>query len=86
MKRKALISCAGSAQLICGFVFAYAKSRFSHEAAHMGRHIRNLSLRGFRQVKQKPSGIATQASLIMLMNEVSYFETTKLYFFLSIKR
>ena len=34
-KTKALISCAITAQLICTFVFAYAKSRFSHEAAHM---------------------------------------------------
>ena len=29
-KRKALISCAFTAQLICAFVFAYAKNRFSH--------------------------------------------------------
>ena len=29
-KTKALISCAVTAKLICGFVFAYAKSRFSH--------------------------------------------------------
>ena len=28
----ALISCAVTEQLICVFVFAYAKSRFSHEA------------------------------------------------------
>ena len=34
-KTKALISCAVTAQLICGFVFAYAKFRFSHDAAHM---------------------------------------------------
>ena len=26
---------AVTAQLICAFVFAYAKSRFSHDAAHM---------------------------------------------------
>ena len=31
-KIKALISCAVTAQLICAFVFAYAKSRFSHDA------------------------------------------------------
>ena len=30
-----LISCAVTVQLICVFVFAYAKSRFSHEAAHI---------------------------------------------------
>ena len=35
VKIKALISCAVIAQLICGFVYAYAKSRFSHDAAHM---------------------------------------------------
>ena len=32
-KTKALISCAVTAQLICLFVFAYAKSRFSHNVA-----------------------------------------------------
>ena len=35
MKTKALISCAVTAQLICVFVFAYAKSRFSHHAAQI---------------------------------------------------
>ena len=39
-KRKALISCAVTVQLICAFVFAYAKSRFSHEAVHMNRVVR----------------------------------------------
>ena len=34
MKTKALISCAVTAQMICTFVFAYAKGRFSHDAAH----------------------------------------------------
>ena len=34
-KTKALISCAVTAQLICVFVFAYAKSRFSHNGAHI---------------------------------------------------
>ena len=34
-KTKALISCAVTAQLICAFVFAYAKIRFSHDAAHL---------------------------------------------------
>ena len=31
---KALISCAVTVQLICAFVFAYAKRWFSHDAAH----------------------------------------------------
>ena len=30
---KALISCAANAQLICAFVFAYTKSRLSHDTA-----------------------------------------------------
>ena len=34
-KTKALIIFAVTAKLICTFVFAYAKSRFSHDAAHM---------------------------------------------------
>ena len=33
MKRKALISFAVTTKLICVFVFAYAKSRSSHDAA-----------------------------------------------------
>ena len=33
-KTKALISVAVTAKLICIFVFAYAKSRFSHDEAH----------------------------------------------------
>ena len=35
VKTKALISCAVTAQLICGFVLAYAKIQFSHDAAHI---------------------------------------------------
>ena len=34
-KTKALISFAVTAKVICVFVFAYAKSRFSHDAAHL---------------------------------------------------
>ena len=34
-KTKSLISCAVSAQLISIFVFAYAKSGFSHDAAQI---------------------------------------------------
>ena len=35
MKIKALIICTFITQLICAFVLAYAKSRFSHEAAQI---------------------------------------------------
>ena len=34
-KANALICCAVTPQLICVFVFAYTKSLFSHDAAHM---------------------------------------------------
>ena len=34
-KTKVLISFAVTAKLICVFVFAYAKKRFSHDEAHM---------------------------------------------------
>ena len=34
-KTKALISFAVNAKLISAFVFAYAKSQFSHDAAHI---------------------------------------------------
>ena len=34
-KTQALISCVVTAQLICVFVFAYAKVRFSHDAAQI---------------------------------------------------
>ena len=37
-KTKALISFAVTAKLICVFVFAYAKCRFSHDAAHICRY------------------------------------------------
>ena len=35
VKTKALISCLNIAQLICAFGFAFAKSRFSHDLAHI---------------------------------------------------
>ena len=34
-KTKALISFADTAKLICVFIFAYAKIRFSHDAAQL---------------------------------------------------
>ena len=36
VKTKALISCTVTAQLICAFVFAYARRRFSCDAAYIG--------------------------------------------------
>ena len=37
-KTKSLISFAVTAKLICVFVFAYAKSRFSHDAAQIANN------------------------------------------------
>ena len=37
-KTKALINCAVTAQLICVFVFAFAKSRFSHDVVHVCKY------------------------------------------------
>ena len=42
-KTKALISFAVTAKLICVFVFAYAKSRFSHDAAYISKAYIRLS-------------------------------------------
>ena len=41
-KTKALISFAVTAKLICVFVFAYAKSRFSHNEAHFRKDFQTL--------------------------------------------
>ena len=38
-KTKAMISCVVTALLICGFVFAYAKSQFFHDAAQLRDNI-----------------------------------------------
>ena len=37
-KTKVLISFTVTTKLICVFVLAYAKSRFSHDAAHLCSH------------------------------------------------
>ena len=49
-ENKALISFAVTAKLICFFVFAYAKSRFSHDAAHI-MFVSCFVLSNFRMLK-----------------------------------
>ena len=44
VKTKALISCTVTAQLICAFVFAYAKIRSPHDAAHMKVNFHQFSI------------------------------------------
>ena len=41
-KRKTLVSCVVTAQLICVFVFAYAKSLFSHDVQGMSFHVLHI--------------------------------------------
>ena len=41
-KTKALISFVVTAKLICVLVFAYAKIRFSHDAAHIMAELENI--------------------------------------------
>ena len=41
-KTKVLISSAVTAQLICVFVLAYAKSRFSHDKAHILKYQKTM--------------------------------------------
>ena len=43
-KTKALISLAVTAKLICVFVFAYAKSPFSHDGAHVMPMLQKISV------------------------------------------
>ena len=48
MKTKALISFAVTVKLICVFVLAYAKTRFSHDAAQLEtKHGKSLSETSF---------------------------------------
>ena len=48
-KTKALISFAVTAKLICVFVFAYAKGRFSYDATQMGVDKMGVGEMGSRQ-------------------------------------
>ena len=44
-KTKVQISCAVTVQLICVFVFAYAKSRFSHNEAQSKDNVCQISIK-----------------------------------------
>ena len=72
-KTKALISFAVTAKLICVFVFAYAKSRFSHDAAQFITAIRP----GLEVIK--PLYYTFKASLILF---IVVFEDDKSGYFL----
>ena len=83
-KAKALISCTVTVQLICTFVFANAKIRFSHDAAHLTVHTKlNLyslgSMRHFLSSNEheqhteltKISQLSSNAHLILNTNKVT---------------
>ena len=53
MKTKALINSAVTAQLICAFVFAYAKTQVSYEAAHLQAEAVEKKRLAERQNQQK---------------------------------
>ena len=56
-KTKALISFAVTAKLICVFVFAYAKSWFSHDAAHFYLQIDRWPHNGYvKKLQRKGDG------------------------------
>ena len=61
-KTNALISCADTAQLICGFVFALAKIRFSDDAAHYESRVVQLAI--FLTEKLKKSYLFIYIALI----------------------
>ena len=49
-KTKALISCAGTAQLICALVFVYSKSRFSHDMAQLINNFTYFSIETYLKI------------------------------------
>ena len=68
MKTKALISFAVTAKLICVFVFAYAKIRFSHDAAHIRTPY-------FRIARDKRTAKSGQTGQMPMRAHVSYGHT-----------
>ena len=76
-KTKALISFAVTAKLICAFVFAYAKIRFSHVAAQMCSMVRQFHM-NFKKI----------AELLVLWNNcwVSKYSKAQKAFHTCIKR
>ena len=73
-KTKALISCAVTAKLICTFVWAYAKSRFSHDAAQLPLKI----IRLMKMTKKDCCNYKNKKSIIIrpkIVSLISIFQT-----------
>ena len=60
-ENKGLISCAVTTQLICAFIFTYAKSKFSHDAADI-----KYSLRVSKIIQRLLSGMVLSFSVIKM--------------------
>ena len=69
MKTKTLISFAVSAKLICVFVFAYTKSLFSHDAAHikLSSLVRKPAVNYLCQCENKGTNIPIGETRIILI-------------------
>ena len=67
-KTKVLISFAVTAKLICVLVFAYAKIRFSHDAAHLMFFAGNCCV-------LKPSEISWNTAVLIEELVPKYFDT-----------
>ena len=71
-KTKALISCTVTVQLICAFVFAFTKSRSSHDPAHFVIQKQEISFRMF-----VPKGYVAENS--MLIQSLDLFKSVLPY-------
>ena len=74
-KTKALISFAVTAKLICVFVFAYAKSRFSHDTAHFPKILDTLNTADVEYKVRKCYGDKTKLRIIRFRFTQRYFTT-----------
>ena len=73
-KTKELISFAVTAKLICVFVFAYAKSRFSHDAAQMNTCMSfSDNFRGHCSISHSDNGYVTKPTTALRNVYVIWF-------------
>ena len=75
METKALISCAITPQLICVFVFAYAKVKFSHGAAQLMCHKIPV------HIAKTNKGVSSLLSLLVIECHGSVIPTISIYTF-----
>ena len=80
-KTKVQISCTVTLQLICTFVFAYSKSRFSHDAAHLSCfpdliHEQILPDRDIKMKGKVTWAGKTSMEITMELDQVQFIRTT----------